>query len=414
MKVFLVAVPLFNGDMEVAAYRLLDRSAEEGPLSIKGDFRSTREIMLSPGLDLVQMIGIEPFAADKPLFVDVNHLQLLSGMPTRVDLDPAQMVCVLPAATPESEELVNKCALLKSQGYRFAMDGYPPRGQQNAYLHYLNYVILDCKNPQFSIQIKQMQRELDDKHIVVGNVPDMEAFRMLSFRSHSLYTGDFYSAPVTAGASKISPLKINTLQLLKRVSEDDFELTDITKIIARDPALTISLLRFINSSAVGLSREVDSIQNAVAIMGQAEVRRWATVAISVSLAEDRPGEITKLSMIRAKFAENLAPAFGLFDVRYSLFLTGLFSLLDIILQKPMDQAIKEVAVDPHVREALVERTGSLHKVMELIYAYEHADWDRVSIIMIRNNTNINVVSGAFVDALLWYNKLLVAIEKEQK
>ncbi|MDL2253871.1 HDOD domain-containing protein [Ruminococcaceae bacterium OttesenSCG-928-I18] len=411
MKVFLVAVPLFDPMMAVAAYRMCDRSAEN-PLDARSDFRGMREVMLSPGLDLVQMIGLEAFAGDKPLFVDVNGLQLLSGMPTRVDINLDQMVCVLPSKTPVAEDVSEKCAELHDKGYHFAMDGYPGEGTDNPLLQYLDYIILDCKDPQFSIQLKTMNREMRRMRIIISNVPDMDAFHMLSSRNSALFTGDFFKQPITEGLRDLSPLKINALQLLKRVSEEDFELSEITRIIARDPALTLSLLRFINSGAVGLSRQVDSIENAVAILGQLEVRRWATVAISVSLAEDRPTEITRVSMIRAKFAENLAPAFDLFDVRYSLFLTGLFSLLDIIVQKPMSEAISDLAVDDIVKDALVEKKGTLYKVMELIDAYEHADWDRASIIMIRNNTNINVVSAAFIDALVWYNKLLVAINRE--
>jgi EAL and modified HD-GYP domain-containing signal transduction protein len=152
----------------------------------------------------------------------------------------------------------------------------------------------------------------------------------------------------------------------------------------------------------------------VAILGQKEVRRWATVAISVSLAEDRPGEITKLSLVRAKFAENLALAFELGIFQSNLFMAGLFSLLDVVLEKPMAEAVKEVAVDDRVKKALVDKTGELYTVLDLIYTYERADWDKVSIIGIRNNVDMEMVIQAFLDALVWYNQLLASIDESDK
>ena len=210
----------------------------------------------------------------------------------------------------------------------------------------------------------------------------------------------------------MSPLKANALRILKEVNEEDFELTDIGATIEKDPALSISLLRFINSPAVGLRNKVESINNAVAILGQDAVRRWTTVTISISLSDDKPGEITKLSLVRAKFAENLAPLFGLGALSGSLFMTGLFSLLDTILDKTMEDAIKEVAVDDNVRASLVEQSGKLYPVIEFMYAYERADWNKVTITTIRNDINGAAVGQAFVDAMIWYHQLLGTIANE--
>jgi EAL and modified HD-GYP domain-containing signal transduction protein len=160
------------------------------------------------------------------------------------------------------------------------------------------------------------------------------------------------------------------------------------------------------------SRSVDSIRNAVAILGQKEVRKWATVAISVGIGEDRPSEITKLSLIRAKFAENLAPAFDMAAKSGSLFISGLFSLLDVILERPMREAIKEVAADDEVRDALVDHQGKISEVLKLIFAYERADWHHASINMVTNGVDIEVLTQAFLDSLYWYRQLLDAIDEE--
>jgi len=163
-----------------------------------------------------------------------------------------------------------------------------------------------------------------------------------------------------------------------------------------------------------MPRKIESIRNAVAILGQKEVKRWATAAISIQLADDKPNEITKLSLIRARFAENLAGAFHMGVFAPSLFMMGLFSLLDVILERPMEEAVKEVALDDSVRAALVDKSGDLYKIMQFIHSYEHANWDEIAMQMVTHNLELEEVTTAFVDALVWYKALLDAIEVDEE
>lgn len=410
MKAFVVAIPLFDPAMVVQAYRLCDRSGDSVLDVTKGHSRMAG-VFSSPGLDLIQKVGPEAFAADKPLFASINRFQLETGMPMNLHIPPEKVICLLPSDLPHEEPIFTKLSALQNMGYKLALDGFPYGGSASPLLPYVSYVALDYTHSLFSIHYKGVIDGMKDVTAVIMNIPDTETYEKLSASNpQALFTGAFYNRPITKGISEISPIKVNALQLLRNVNEPDFELSDIVKIIERDPSLSISLLRFINSNAVGLKRKVDSIASAVAILGQNEVRRWATVALSVGLGEDRPGEITRISLVRAKFAENLAGSFELGVFQNSLFITGLFSLLDVILQKPMDEAIREVAVDDRVRKALVDHEGDLVPVMDLIYAYERADWDEANKIMIRNGIGVEAVSGAFVDALVWYDQLLATID----
>jgi c-di-GMP-related signal transduction protein len=412
MKVFIVSVPLFDARMAVQAYRLRDRSGETTMGLASGDFRRVSESLLSPGLDLIEQMGVEPFALDKPLFVNANALQLLTGFPLHIDLEPRRLVCTLPGDTNITANLLSRCRMLKERGYLIALDGFPPDGLASRLLPLADYIILNCQDSYFDTWYR-LAEKLGSVRVVVDAVPDRATFDRLSVGSNALFSGDFYNRPITAGTSRLSPVKMNALQLLNMVNTEDFELQDIARIIERDPYLTISLLRFINNGPLRRRNKVESIMSAVAILGQREVRRWATVAISVGLAEDRPGEITKLSLVRAKFAENLARAFGLGVFSHHLFMVGLFSLLDIILEKPMAEALAEVAVDNRVRQALLDRTGELAQVMELIYVYERADWDAVSFMLIRAGVTVDQLSAAFVDAMGWYHDLLHSIDEEE-
>ena len=411
MSALIVIIPLFDGNMAVKAYKLGDHDSEIA-LDIRDDFRGRPQIYYMPGLELVQQLGLETFSGDMPLFVDANRFHVLNGMFANKSIPPDKLILNLnvPGMLPADDELLTGLKEIKEQGYGLALRGWPEEGLENPMYGFADHIILDFRDKKFRDRLNAVRRRHPDKGIIFSHLPDMEAYLEYSPSPNTLFTGDFYNNPITSGSSEISPLKANAFRLLRQINEDDFELRNIAGTIERDPSLSISLLRFINSAAVGLRSKVSSINGAVAILGQKEVRRWATVALSVEIFLDRPSEIVRLSLVRAKFAENLAGLFELGVFQNSLFLTGLFSLLDVILEKPMEEAVKEVAVDNLVREALVNRSGNLYKVLDFMYAYERADWNKVSIITINSDIKGAAVGQAFVDALTWYHQLLDSID----
>ena len=406
MKTLIVATPFFDSDMSVEAYRLISRGGQK-LLGMMDDYVTPWDAVLSPGLDLVKSLGVEPLAGDSPLYVDINEYHLLMGVPLTLGISPEKLVCVLPNNIRPDEASLGKCRELKDNGYGVAVDGFLDGHTGNPIFELIDCVIVDTHDYKAEKKFVDAIRGLSQmKQVVLSGISDMEKFDKLSGIPNTLYSGNFYNQPITKGKSMISPVKINALTLLKQINEDDFDLSDIAGTIERDPSLSISLLRFINTV---MPRKINSIRNAVAILGQKEVKRWATAALSIQLAEDRPGEITKLSLIRARFAENLAKVFEMGVFSQSLFLMGLFSLLDVILEKPMESAAKEVALDEKVREALVDKSGDFYKILEFIYAYEHANWDDVAIMMVQNNLDLEAVTAAFIDSLVWYKALLDAI-----
>lgn len=409
MNMFIVPIPLFDAGMSVEAYRLCSHDGEK-VLGMTNDFRRMNEAFSNPGLETVERIGLEAFTGNKMLFAEVSRMQLMTGIPANLDIPPEKLACLISVDLVADEEVAAVVKKLREAGYSIALDGYP-RNEKAPVVMYANFLLLDYTHSDFYLQYDDMYKKLRDVRPVICNIPAMESFGTLKRDKEAYFTGDFYSQPITKSGAMLSPVKVNALRLLNLVNREDFDLSDIVAIIERDPYLTVSLLKFINSGAMGGKRKIESIKQAIAILGQKEVRRWGTVALSVSLAEDRPSEITKLSLVRAKFAESLAGQFELGVFQSGLFMAGLFSLLDVMLEKPMEEAIKEVAVDDRVKQALVERSGPFYPVLELIYAYEHADWDKTTIMMIQNGTDIEHISGAYLDALVWYNQLLQTIDE---
>ena len=410
-RFFISSVPFFDADMGVHAYRMITHDGDK-LMGAADDFRMLSGELLAPALEFVKKIGIEPFAGNNSFFVDISKYQLLVGMPLSLNIPPDNLVCVIDSDTLNDNAVYSKLGILKRKGYQLAIENLPHAISIETAIKFFDFILLDYRNPAFSDELKAIRPYIFKTRLVITNVPDMESYKKLAGARGVLLSGNFYSQPITKGVTDVSPLKINALRLLREINDENFELGIAATTIERDAALSISLLRFINAMNPDRSRKIDSIRNAVAILGQLEVKKWANVAISLSIGDDRPSEITRLSLIRAKFAENLAPAFDMTIKSGSLFISGLFSLLDLILQMPLPQAINEVAVEDEIRSALVERKGRIFEILSLIYACERADWHNASIIMVKNDIDIEVLNNAFIDSLCWFRQLLDAIDDE--
>ena len=187
------------------------------------------------------------------------------------------------------------------------------------------------------------------------------------------------------------------------VNDDDYELTKAADIIGRDTALVVSLLDMVNRIAI--NSKITSIRHAAAILGQKELKKWINTVITKELCADKPNEITRISLLRAKFAESLAPSFELALHASELFLMGLFSVLDIILDVPMEEALEKVNVSKNIRNALIDQKGAFAEVYEFMNAYENADWQEVCRLLVVKDISVDTVYKAYTETMVWYREM---------
>jgi len=405
MKLFIVAVPIFSSGMGVEYYMLKFQSGTR-LFGTSSNYASLDGAMNSPGIELLNEIGLEPFTGRRKILVPVNQFLLLANFAEKNQAPPDMVICMLSSDIPLTDLYLDKCRELQQEGYKLALDNFEYNAETAPIFDLADFIIIDTTVKNYKESYNLIRSHKSKTKVIFTNIADKWVFHDLRLTPNALFEGRFYNQPITKGVHKIAPLKMNTVELLKILGEEDFHLDYISEIIQRDAALSISLLRFINSPAIGLSGKISSISHAVAMLGQKETKKWITAAASTYLAVDKPDEISKISLTRAKFAENLAPVFRMDADAAGLFLVGLFSLLDIILELPMDKAAREISLDLRIREALVDKRGPLFEVMSLIYAYEQADWKTVSYIMILNEISVEDIYQAFINSLVWYRELL--------
>lgn len=363
------------------------------------------------GLELIQELGTTTLSGGKPIFVSLNNISIFSSLESQCKNANHAPILLIDQTFPPVSMYTDRIRELREFGYHFAIRNLPVHCYEDyaPILSQMDYILIDCQKIDAVKASFYFRKLYPDICICASNIPDTETFGKLSpAETISLFEGTFFRMPVTRGEHKVSPLKINYISLLNLMEEDDFDLTKAADIISQDTALIISLLRLANTRS--FNSEITSVRVAVSMLGQKDLTRWIQTTVIEKLCSDKPNELMRLSLLRAKFAENLAPVFGMAMRSQELFLTGLFSILDIILDCSMEEALSMVRVSGKIRTALLEHTGSLAEVLHFIVKYESAEWQEVSRQLVLKNIEIPDVSHAWVSSLQWYAKLIAMNE----
>lgn len=399
-------IPLFDEQMSVRSYSLFSQKNNfflQPSLSSTGVFDGAGRI---DGMEIIESLGFETLSSEQDVFIPITNIAIFSDISAQCHAPHERIVLLIDTSVTPTDMYINRIKELKAQGYRFAIRKLPVSSFENyrQILLLCDYIFLNHHKIDITKAQIYFTKLYPNIKLIAGNIKDMEEFEAVKKNGgYTFYEGEFYRTPVTKGETAVSPLKINYIQLINIVNEENFDLTDAADVIGRDTALVISLLKIVNRMAV--NSEITSIRHAAAMLGQKELKKWTTTAVTKQLCLDKPNELTRLSLIRAKFAENLAPVLCMAMKSQELFLLGLFSVIDIILDKPMNEALDMVIVSKDIRKALVDHTGPLADAYDFLLQYEKANWQEVSRLLLMNEIDMDNVYNAYCDALKWYRQI---------
>lgn len=399
-------IPFFDKDMKVCAYSLFSQKENyllnpelQGSAVLNGSGRVS-------GLEIIENIGIDTLSPGSKVFLPVGPINIFADIEAQSADMRDRLVLLCDNSIANTDAYRKRLKELKQGGYTLAIFKLPVAQFENykEILKLMDYIILDCKKIDVMKAKIYFAHQYPKLKICVGNVEKQELFDWVKQdKAFHLFEGRFYRIPVTKGKTAIEPLKVNYLELMNTVNDADYELTQAADIIGRDTALVLSLLEMVNR--ISVNSKVTSIRHAAAILGQKELKKWINTVITKELCADRPNEITRISLLRAKFAECLAPSFGLGLKASELFLMGLFSVLDIILNVPLEEGLARVNVSKDISDALINHKGELADVYDFILAYENADWQEVCRWLIVKDISIDTVYQAYIEAVCWYREV---------
>lgn len=408
----LALIPLFDENMAVRAYSVFTQKDNFFLDPMMQGTRQNDGAAAVYGLEMIEEMGMETISEDSEIFVSMSNISVFSDVESQCSAPHERIVFLFDNTIPPVEMYVKRLRELKDMGYKLAIRKLAVADFENysEVFKLMDYVLLNNRKIAIDKARVYFGKLYPNIKLVAGNIGDMETFEKLkSSGGYQLYEGEFYRMPVTRGNTEISPLKVNYIALMNSVNSPNFDLTEAADVIGRDPALTISLLQMVNRMTVNSG--ITTIRHAAAMLGQKELRKWINTAVVKEMYADKPSEITRLSLLRAKFAEYLAEPFNMLAKQEELFLMGLVSVLDVILEKPMEEALEKVKVTEEVSRALTKSEGPLANVMELVRQYESANWQEVTRLLLLANIEVSAVNDLYMKSLHWYRQLMYGREE---
>ncbi len=400
MDIFIARQPIFTPKETVYGYEILYRESSDNKFNDTEPDKATTNVLLNT----FETFGLQTLTNEKYAFINFTENLLEKEI---IDLFPKKYLVVeLKLSTLEKEKNLQYIKNLNNN-YIISIDDFSIDFDESLVVKYANIVKIDFYKFEKE-DIKNIADRLRNKKVklLAEKLETHEDFQLAKDLGFDLFQGFFFKEPEILLTQDLAPLKISYLQLLIKLNEDDLDLIELSNIISRDLGLTYRLLKMVNTLSFSLRREVDSVKDALILLGEIKTRKWISLIVLTELSNDRPEELVRTSLVRAKFAELLSQKANMEDKSDVLFLSGLFSLIDVILRRPLDEILHELNISQEVKDSLLKEDDSLYKFLNLVISYEKGNWDEVSMSGREFSLDSKDISDCYMNSLAWYLKIL--------
>jgi EAL and modified HD-GYP domain-containing signal transduction protein len=390
---FVARQAILDRSQRVVGYELLFRSGVQNSFPDVNFASASRAV-----IDKSLLVGLDVLCDGQKAFVNCT-----------ADVLTDQLVTVLPPATTVveilewievSDQIVAACRALKNAGYMLALDDFVPDGPQQELLGLADVIKLDVQYTAPGDYRAFIREHLArGRWMVAEKVETQERFEEARNAGFTHFQGYFFAKPVILGMPDLPADTLNRIRLLQCIASTDLNYRDVETIIKCDPALCYRLLRYLNSALFSLPCSVRSVRHALSLLGDQEVRRWVALIVAVAAMQDKPAALLKLALLRAKFCGAMGALLNWQGG--DLFLLGLFSLMDTILDIPMHDLLGRVSLPEQIRETLLGGHTRLDTLMKLVHALESADFDCCDEIAKLLKVQESVISQTYFESVAW-------------
>lgn len=382
--------PIFNRDLQVAGYELLFRSGDGNQASFDDADFATSKVMVNAFME----IGIAHLVGDKPAFVNLPRGFVTGRYP--IPCEPSQVVLEILEDMQYDEELDKGLRDLKSRGFVLALDDFVLDEANRAMLPFAQLIKVDVLGQdldEIGAQIPALRE--NGAKLLAEKVESQEEFDKLLELGFEYFQGYFFSKPKIVAGRKLPANKLAVLELLAKLQDPDCDIDELDVVVSRDVALTYKLLKLINSAAFSLPRKIESIKQALVMLGLQKLRSWIIV-IAVSNLDDKPSELLQLALQRARMCELLAEQLKLGDPQI-YFTAGLFSTLDALMDSTMRDVLEPLPLDDRIADALLHGKGKAGEILTVVQGFETGNW---SFVYVEGIDDAHL-QQAFIDAVEW-------------
>ena len=385
--------PILTREEQVFGYELLFRDG------VENYFRALDPEMASRStLDTSMLIGLDTLCAGRRAFLNCTREVLLKDYVTL--LPPQQTVVEVLESVEPDDLVVAACQRLKENGYLIALDDFVADDRRHRLTEYADIIKVDCKLVRPDQQAALIKRYGPWKcRLLAEKVETHKEFVAAKNAGFIYFQGYFFRRPEVMVTHEVPANRLNYIRMLQAVSKPELDAREIENAIKVEASICYRLLRYMNSAVFGFSTEIHSIRHALSLLGEREIRRWVRLVATLGAAQDKSTELVTLALVRARFCELLSPKVQHGDS--DLFLLGLLSLFDAILEMPMAMILENIAIDHETKAVLLGGASRLRPLYQLMLARESGEWQQAAELAKQLPLKDEEVADLYWQAMQW-------------
>jgi c-di-GMP-related signal transduction protein len=322
-------------------------------------------------------------------------------------LPPGQTVIELLETVEPDDDVLRAVRALKADGHLIALDDYVDDPKYDELVRLADFVKVDFMVAD-EAQRRQVveHRKRDGLQFLAEKVETHAEFEAAKAAGYTLFQGYFFAKPVITARRDVPRNKGNYLLFLREMARPTLRIDAIEEVIKREISLSTKLLRYLNSAHFGVRRRMTSIRQALVHLGERPLKRWGTLVALSGLGDDKPVELVRLCLVRARFCELLAEEIGESDAALDLFLTGLFSAIDALMDRPLDEVLADMGLGERIGDAIRgQDSGTLGSAYSLAKACELGDIVLYQLVARRFGLAETTVAQLYAEALFWADSI---------
>jgi len=393
-SILIARQPIFDSKLNVYAYELLFRGSmsdtESGVTEFNGDLATSQVINHT-----FMEFGIDRVIGNKRAFINLTRSFLTGEIP--IPFDHTQVVLEILEDIVIDEQLIKTVQEFADQGFIIALDDFINSEELQPLVKIASIIkidILALSEQELIRHVEALKNE--DIVLLAEKVETEEQYKLCQQLGFTYFQGYFFCKPTLINDKPLPDSKLAVLQILHSLQDPDITIDELELLVKQDISLSFKLIRFLNSAAISLPRKVDSVRQGLLFLGLDTIKSWATL-IAFSDIESTTSELMTTALIRAKLCSQLA---GAFDCEQdSAFMLGLFSPLEAMLQKPMEEILQSLPIEAEMKNALLLKGGTpCGELLLFIIAYEQG-----TLMELPYQVSIQQLNTAYLEATEWVN-----------
>jgi EAL and modified HD-GYP domain-containing signal transduction protein len=384
--------PIFDREEKVFGYEVLFRDGLEN--AFHGDTDEASRVTL----DRTLLMGLDVLCDGRRAFVNCTRDTLIKGL---VPLLPSTTTVVeILETVPGDPDVVAACQSLREAGYMIALDDYVADDPREGLTSLADIIKVDMQLTTEEQRIAMIQR-LGGRHcrMLAEKIETHAEFVRARDQGFVYFQGYFFRRPEMMNTHDMPANQMNYLRMLQEVSRPELEIKALEQLVKAEASVCYRLLRYLNSAMFGFQSEIHSVRHALSILGERDVRRWVRLVAAVGAGQEKTSDLVLSALVRGRFGELLSPrvAHGESD----LFLLGLLSLIDAMLEIPMEDVLEKIPLDHETKAVLLGQPSVLRPVYQLMLAHESGEWEAAAELSGRLHLDSEDVAGLYWQAQEW-------------